>query len=330
MCWAGVDKVISRKRWVKGCQPPILAYHRILDIESDELHSGDPDLVSAGCAAFDAQIKFIKEHYTPITFEMFKQIEVSSEGAPSNPIIITFDDGFADNYFNAYPILKKYNIPATFFISTGYIDTNKYFWFDGLANFLKHAEGGGYCFGEGMLNVMLSDSSRIDEIGRVIAYLLGCSNELRISLVDEIRQKFVGSMSRVNKLDCAMSSDQIREMSENGMEFGSHSVSHPILNKLSIIDLNKELAESKQFIENITSKECICLSYPNGKIENAGPEVISAAESFGYRYACYYSESVDASNKYSKYTLNRIAVERYIGLSYFKMRLALPSLFVSS
>lgn len=100
----------------KGTKIPILMYHSVIDkpfgIES--LH--------VRVKEFDNQMKYLKDNgYTPINFS-----QITSAQKIKNPIIITFDDGYEDNYLYAYPILKKYNFKATIFIITGAIGKKNY------------------------------------------------------------------------------------------------------------------------------------------------------------------------------------------------------------
>lgn len=100
----------------KPTSVPILMYHSINDNPV-----GEPDL-SVKSADFDQQMKYLTDNgFTPIGFN-----DLASYGRYKKPIIITFDDGYEDNYKNAYPILKKYNIKATVFVVSSYINQPGY------------------------------------------------------------------------------------------------------------------------------------------------------------------------------------------------------------
>ena len=113
----------------------VLAYHRVCDIDKDN-YKFDMELVSASSKSFDYQISHIKKYYNPISMKQLVDYIENKKPLPSKPVLVTFDDGFDDNYINAFPILKKHNVPATIFLSTGYIDTDHVIWFDRLASLI--------------------------------------------------------------------------------------------------------------------------------------------------------------------------------------------------
>jgi len=105
----------------------VLVYHRICETEG---FMWDDDLVSASPQQFERQVRYIAERFTPITFEELGRILDGRSPMPPRPVIVTFDDGYMDNYLQAFPILKRYGVPATFFIPAGFIGTRKVTWWD--------------------------------------------------------------------------------------------------------------------------------------------------------------------------------------------------------
>ncbi|MBI3813684.1 MAG: polysaccharide deacetylase family protein, partial [Nitrospinae bacterium] len=91
-----------------------LAYHRVSD-DRDES-------VSASIENFSKQISFLIKHFSIIPLARLIESIENKEPLPLNPVVITFDDGYKDVFINAYPVLKKYNLPATVFITTDYIE----------------------------------------------------------------------------------------------------------------------------------------------------------------------------------------------------------------
>ena len=308
---------------------PILAYHRIKNINSS---TGNPSLVSASIADFKWQMQYIKESYTPISFETLDRCLSGLLPWPNKPVIITFDDGFGDNYHNAYPILKKLNIPATFFISVDYIDSNKQFWFEGLYKTLKSAPEGHYKIDKNEFSFTLTNSKKERDtvIQLLFKQLATVENDQRELIVEQIFKLFKRHDTVSNQNDTPLTSEQIIEMSANGMEFGSHSMSHPFLNRLNIENLNLELKSSKEAIEKLTQKKCLSIAYPNGKKDNVNDDIYHAVEQANYHFGCLYSGGVNHTEKLQPFELNRIAVEHTIGHAYFKMRLELPAIFVKN
>jgi peptidoglycan/xylan/chitin deacetylase (PgdA/CDA1 family) len=99
----------------------ILCYHRVDDRLKDN--------VTLGLEQFDQQIALLKRHYQVVRADAIVRGEIDRSSA--RPIVaVTFDDGYLDNYANAHPILKKHGVPATFFVSTGIVDTDREFQHD--------------------------------------------------------------------------------------------------------------------------------------------------------------------------------------------------------
>jgi peptidoglycan/xylan/chitin deacetylase (PgdA/CDA1 family) len=88
----------------------IICYHCIKD-------KGNPNLRPAKVADFEKQMQYLSKVYNPISLDKMAQHIQDGTSLPAKAIAITFDDGYRDNYENAYPILRKYNIPATFFLT---------------------------------------------------------------------------------------------------------------------------------------------------------------------------------------------------------------------
>lgn len=99
----------------------VLLYHRVCNLNFD------PWKLAITPEEFDNHMRYIKDNYNIMRFED------DWSNINEKTIVVTFDDGYADNFYNAVPILKKYDIPATFFISTNNIGTNSEFWWDELA-----------------------------------------------------------------------------------------------------------------------------------------------------------------------------------------------------
>ena len=126
---------MKRNPYTEKSSPSILTlmYHRIDTIDTN------PWGICISPQNFEKQIAFLHENYRVISIdEAVKQ--VSENKIQENCVCITFDDGYADNYFHAKALLEKYNCPATFFIATAFIDQQKSFWWDHLEMIFLHSK----------------------------------------------------------------------------------------------------------------------------------------------------------------------------------------------
>lgn len=235
----------------------ILTYHRVL-ISPDPLLRSEPDVVE-----FEWQIKMISEIFNVISLEE-AVLGLRNGSLPSRAVCITFDDGYADNYHLALPILKKHKVPAIFFIATGYLNDG-IMWNDiVIESFRNHQSDyleltplglGGF-----PLNTVEEKRNSIKKILEKLKYL---SPEDRISKVNQIAEH--GELTVPRNL--MMRDAEVRKMFDAGMAIGAHTVNHPILAKISDQQARKEIVEGKEKLESIIANKVNIFAYPNGKFQ---------------------------------------------------------------
>ena len=295
---------------------PILAYHRIID-DYHENFDGDIELISADTTEFEKQISYLCKYYYPITFSdvLHKNSSIFKSKKPH--VIITFDDGFYDNYKYAFPILCKYNVPATFFIVTNSIDSGEPLWFD-LVAFLIMKTDLNYIY---MNNISVNLGKTISErrliIKKVLIELQALSNSDRKSVISEITKQ-IPLVEEYTKESNYLNWDNIREMANHGMEFGSHSASHPVLAQASDEEIKHELSYSKIRIEIELNKPCEIFAYPVGGFEEYNSYTLHALRETNYKLACTYEPGINKMPELDLYQLRRIHVERYTNIHTFK------------
>jgi len=308
----------------------ILAYHRVLDIEDEDKYPFDPELISASTSEFRWQMAYLKAHFSPISFAAFLEMLDRGEPVPSNAVIVTFDDGFEDNYTNAYPILRDMDMPATIFLSTGYIGSADTYWFDTVVNCI-------YRLGTGqlrlpMLNLERSIGDSVASRRQLAEDVLGAMKvvpeKTRIAALDDLLGQHPDIRElKDNPLSRPMNWEQVQEMSGNGIEFGSHTVSHPILSRVGAEQLEFELHESRKTIEEKTAQSADVIAYPVGGSMEYSDAVISVARNAGYRMGASYISGVNRLDALHHYGLRRIHVERYTSREEFQAALLLPKVF---
>ena len=146
----------------------------------------------------------------------------------------------------------------------------------------------------------------------------------------EMLEGIIKQLNYTNECDSLakpMSWDNVREMSENGMEFGSHSLTHPILSQLSCDELKAEIHDSKLEIENQINKKIHTISYPEGMEYAFDLNVLEEVEKAGYLFGTTYISGNNYSPKLKEFHLKRVHVERYIGRELFTSMLSLPEVF---
>lgn len=317
-----------RKTWITDI--PILAYHRIWDVVDEDAFPFDVDLVSASPAEFAWQMEYVRLNFTPITCATLREILNGTKAAPPRPIVITFDDGYEDNYEHAFPILSALGIPATIFVSTGFIGSDTTFWHERLAFSVLNAHPVTFFVSPLDMTVQLTGNkaARRKELSRILKALKRVRNSVRLEAL-RIIEREAGSITRDMPLSLArpMSWKQVREMSAAGIEIGSHTVTHPILSQLEDSDLWRELTESKRMLEEHIDQSIDIISYPVGGPTAFDARVRHMARSAGYKLGLSYIAGTNRMPVSDPFSLRRLHTERYTDRAYFSAMLTLPEIF---
>lgn len=255
----------------------IFYYHRVND-------DGDPFFPSISTAQFESQMQYLARHYKIVS--MSQLMDHLREGGSSGAVVgITFDDGYADNYHNAFPILERYRIPATIFLTTGNLDSGERLWFEQLAEALKKTTRE---YIDVEIDIprrlwtrtqeeRLASNERIFELLRVLE-----DSERRAQLAEILKQLGPVACDRKNRM---LTWDQVRFMGMNRIEFGGHTVNHPFLSRLTPENAAWEISECKRRIEEEVEGPVDYFAYPNGREQDLGAGSKELLRAAGYRGA---------------------------------------------
>jgi peptidoglycan/xylan/chitin deacetylase (PgdA/CDA1 family) len=308
----------------------VLAYHRVLPVASEARYPFDIELVSADPEQFDWQMAWLARNFTVLPVSEIADRLQRGRPLPKGSVAVTFDDGFLDNYTHAYPVLRSRRVPACIFLSTGYVGTERNFWFEEIAQLLMSAPARSVRLPSSPDVLPRADDAvtRREDIGRVLSELKRMPDDMRRTRLDEFRLQMNGHATTKPGFSAhAMNWGQVAEMSHSGIEFGSHGVSHAVLSRLSSDDLRRELTESRLAIERATGAPVTAIAYPVGGEDAIGDRVVSAARDAGYRLGFSYLPGSNRVASADYMQLTRQHVERYTGRAYFQALLAFPSLF---
>lgn len=256
----------------------ILYYHRVND-------DRDPFFPAITTALFEQEMRYLARHYKVVSLtDMVKHLE---DGPQTRMLAITFDDGYQDNYQNAFPVLQRYGLPATIFLTTGGIDSRQPLWFEQLAGAIK-----GTPLDHVDLEIdvprripLRTTAERLDANKVIFSVLRGLlDDERRHWLGALLRQLGVPEAAREPR-DKLLTWDQVREMKSRGIDFGGHTVTHPFISRLTQEQVAWEVKECKRRIEDELQQPVECFAYPNGKEEDFGKWNTDAIRSAGYRAA---------------------------------------------
>lgn len=332
-CVLKLNRLLLLLKWPQKPSIRIVAYHRVL--ESSQLigYPFDDDLIEVTTEEFECQLKYLASNFDVISFADVIDYMDGKTTLPKRPLLITFDDGFRDNYEFAFPIIKAINVPVTMMLATDYIGGTKTFWYDWLAFIVLNVKADELLMDENKVAFSLPESKaeRRSVFFQIIEYLKNVAEEERLQLLEELNVAY-GTIydslpDNIKELSQPMSWENVREMAQAGIEFGSHTVTHPFLSKVSKEQLNVELSDSKRIIERETGKAVSVIAYPNGQREDFNDEVKSVAQELGYKIGLSYINGVNYIDGFDRYEMKRIHVFPHHDFSLFKMTLALPTVF---
>lgn len=261
----------------------VLTYHRITDIPDFQ------DPLKLSISNFEKQMSYLNKYYKIISAKQLTDIIRKQGIFPENSCLITFDDGWLDNYTNAYPILKKYGIPAVIFVSTDYIGTYRMFWHERLCNILMRILPNNFQFNGGGCALPVEVEKRV---GQIVKMSFGKRRPLINNLIEYLKSysptdidSFTNIITKVfgveegEKQPSILTWEQIREMCHHNICFASHTKSHALLTQVADAEIVSELNESKALIEEKLGKPVFLVSYPNGFYND---QTIKIAREAGY------------------------------------------------
>jgi peptidoglycan/xylan/chitin deacetylase (PgdA/CDA1 family) len=202
--------------------------------------------------------------------------------------VITFDDGFQNNYDICFPILREAGLPATVFLCTGYLDTGGTLWFcrlnRALANTTHHIlEWNGVRFDLRGIDARTDTANVLQEKLKELPHprLLEELSGIALALGDDPECPMeAGSPYRM------LNSKAIADMSSSGtIEFGAHTHTHAILSKVSPQECADEIDRSVDLVSQLTGRPCELFAYPNGRVQDYTLETMRALEASGVRAA---------------------------------------------
>jgi peptidoglycan/xylan/chitin deacetylase (PgdA/CDA1 family) len=262
----------------------VLNYHRIGDVSQDGFDTFKPT-VSASAEGFAAQMDYTLRWFNAVSLgDVVRWLDGQAK-LPPHAALITFDDGYLDNYTLAYPILRERNLPAAIFLTTGHIEQDVPFYWELLAYCFYHTGRDAITFPNGA-QMQWKDAAERNRVAMDLAESLKVLPEdEKAAWVSRLASTLDVSVPGGFFRNLMMTWEQVREMSRGGIEFGGHTVRHPILSRVSLERAGAEISDSKARVERELGKPVLGFAYPNGGRVDFNREIEKLAEQAGYRTA---------------------------------------------
>jgi peptidoglycan/xylan/chitin deacetylase (PgdA/CDA1 family) len=283
----------------------VLNYHRVGDREDCPY---DPGVFSATAAGLDDQVRFLKRHFHLATLGEAMEMVEAAQGPRGTVVLLTFDDGYLDNYNTAFPILSAHGVQAVFFLPTSFVGTNRITWWDAIAAVIKR--GRNRWFELSYPSRQQFDIDR-DGIDRVIERVLWMYKSAAMEDAERflaMLEEACGAARPGDSERCFVNWDEAAAMLRGGMAIGSHAHSHEILAKLSPERQMEELVTSKRIIEERLGTPAQALSYPVGHAESFSAVTRAAAASAGYRVAFSFYGGYNRFGATDRFDVHRYSI----------------------
>ena len=301
----------------------VLNYHRVGRPEGSSFDHG---LWSATEEGFDLQVRYLSRDFDLVGLNDLEHVTRSTNG---RHVMITFDDGYRDNYEAAFPILKSHGATATFFLATGFLDRPRVAWWDDIAWMVRSSSRTGIA-----ANVWTIRPVEFDEPTRAAAVrtlldtykmLQGRETERFLSFLAEATGS--GRCPEQIAADTWMTWSMVQEMRKAGMSFGGHTVNHPVLTSLTPEEQDREIEGCTARLRAELGEAPMAFSYPVGG-PGAFDEITRALlERRGYQWAFSYYGGYCRPGRVDRYDVPRVPVEMDVSPSAFRALVSLPQVF---
>ena len=245
--------------WIANkIDPPavVLLYHRVATLDSD------PQLLAVSPSNFRGQMKYLADNFPVLRFEG----DWSKISVPS--VVVTFDDGYYDNFTEALPILEEFGIPATFFVSAGNVGAEGEFWWDELERLiLKDALPSSFTLADDLYGGTWRTGESQEKFAlynRMQRLMKKINEGRRTRWLDQLRLRATED-GKARPTHRAMTVSELQRLAQSPLAtIGAHCITHTSLSALTLEEQKEEILGSKKRLEKWLGKTVAVFAYPFG------------------------------------------------------------------
>lgn len=300
-------------------------YHRVGEMEKDQF---DPNVFSCTEKKFEQHLTFFKREFKVISMKELVQLVESKQPITERYAIITFDDGYIDNYQIAFPALKKHGLSATFYVVSDYVENSPIPWWDEIAYLIRKTKKTEVQLSNWKRSIDIKSGSTIEIVRRTLKAIKQDNSRTLESKLVEIRDKLEVTLPEdLSKERLFMNWEELKTMIGNGMSIGSHTVSHNILSHLSEKEQLSEICQSKETLEKNLNCQIDTIAYPVGGQSAFNNTTIEHTKAAGFKLGFSFINGINTYiNEENKFSLLRIPVDEEPSISELKNLIATKSL----
>lgn len=291
----------------------ILMYHRVFP-HGEGVPDYSPNGMSVTPAEFRMQMQFVRRHYEVVPLARIVAAVRGEQEFTPGMCAVTFDDGWHDVYVHAFPLLRELSIPATIFLTTGFVTGTQWYWEEraryllavlhawrGAASVSAHESVNRQLAGFGLEGVLSVRDSHLPgyilQAGRRIKQFTPTQRDEMMATLEGLVAQLAPDEHRP-----FMDTTEVLEMAGSGIKFGSHTVSHPYLTELTTDGIREEVFPATIQVERLVGRAARDFAYPYGKFDS---RVRREVKSLGAHSACTTRFGL-VERQADPYALNRV------------------------
>lgn len=307
--------------------PPALYvfnYHRVGN--RDEC-GYNRNLFSCTVEQFREHLALLKDRFDFVTIDRLADFARHGYAGRRPLALVTFDDGYADNYLLAFPVLKQMEVPAVFFLPTEYIGARRLLWSDEIAWMLRNSRHSTITLPYAPGPYSLAAERLERTIRDILRHVRRCPVPIA-EQVDQIRLACGGaSPDSDDDRPPFMNWEQVREMRSAGMDIGSHTHSHTPLARLTPDQQRTELGTSRAVLESELREPIRAVAYPVGDHTAYTAETCRIAREVGYELGFNFQRHTNRFPVHDALDIGRLAVDYGTCTARLMARVCFPKVF---
>jgi peptidoglycan/xylan/chitin deacetylase (PgdA/CDA1 family) len=288
----------------------VLTFHRLVEMDTDILCKGPT--VHTPVMVFEALIRRLTRYYRVASLGEIVSHLASGEPFESDTLAIVFDDGYEDNFRLGLPILKRYKVPATIFLATGFIDNKEPLWLDRVELALRRTrceqlDTAEFTNATPALRLPLATRRERERANFLVGELLKGLDASAIMDAVARLERHLG-VSGIRGERTMLTWKEVRALAQSGLDIGSHGSSHVIMTRMPIAEAAAELNESKRRIEAELQQPVRHFAYPNGREQDFNEALRQECRALGYHSVSTCVYGLNRSGVDTPYHIRRIGI----------------------
>jgi peptidoglycan/xylan/chitin deacetylase (PgdA/CDA1 family) len=287
----GLQPVIARVTYPLNClvvrllpqrkHLVVLTYHRVGT--SEELWPELGNLAECTTQQFEQEMDWVRRYCNPVDMATAEAIVHGLQPCPNRAVLVTFDDGYREDLLRALPALRRNAIRPTVFLATDYMDNQRRFWWDRVGVCLQTTTARRLRSGwDATLELPLSSQEERDAAIEVVldrAKALPAAERDRF--ISQLEQDLEVASTAESPRPLVLSWEEVHELTAD-MDFGAHTLSHPVMSSLGTEDARRELTRSKAIVEEQLGRPCSTVAIPYGDSDDYNAETVKLAAEAGF------------------------------------------------